>query len=88
MKSETMDLSASMTEIKQIEVSGVHYSLMKARHFDNRYVIMAYGGEDFYCGTLYDCEKEAIAVFDELAASETAPYYIADILRDLQVNKL
>ena len=74
--------------IKEREVSGTFYKLIRVESYKNCFVIAVCDGRDFYCGSFTCNEEEAVSIFDELADSETAPYSVSDILRDLQINKL
>ena len=85
---ETNFLTTETNKIKESEVSGTFYKLIKVESYENCFMIVVCDGRDFYCGSFTSAEAGAVSLLDELAESETAPYSVAAILRDMQINKL
>ena len=73
---------------KEREHAGVLYSLFDIYGFDDRFIITASGGGDFYCGTLFADKNEADRVFCEVAESEVPPFAVADIVDDIRCKNV
>lgn len=76
------------TLIEKREIGGICYKLLKSNFYRNYYVIIAQNKKDFYCGSICANRKEAQALFDEIAESNTDIYCVSDILRDFERQKV
>ena len=71
----------SYGEVKRESVFGIEYTLLRVEA-ENGFIIAARGEGDFYCGTIFGGEDEALPLFEEIAQSGTPPYAIFDVIGD------
>ena len=88
MKNYVFHIKEEINKVREEERSGVLYSLWRVENFDDRFVIKASGGGDFYCGTLFASDEEAERVFCEIVESETPPFAVADIVDDVRCKNI
>lgn len=74
--------------VKRTELDGVCYKLLKANFYRDYYVIIVQTKRDFYCGSFKATREGALDFFEEIYKSRTEPYVLADILRDIERQKV
>lgn len=77
-----------MTLLEKNERGGICYKLFKANFHYDCYVILAQDSNEFYCGSFNGTFDEASTLFSEICESVTDVFCIADILSDLQKQKM
>lgn len=82
MKNYILHTNEDSRRIRRTARADALYELFDVEGVDDCFVLVARGNGGFYCGTLYASEEEAVAIFDEIAESETPPYAIFDIVGD------
>lgn len=77
-----------ITRAVGIETGRATYELWEVRGICGVHVISARTQDDFYCGSVRCTREDALALIHELAESDSDPFSIADIIKDINCKNV